>query len=144
MEALLARVPRHQTPRLAPSLTAEVDIVAGADGAVGTGTAAADVLRSSTTEQIALGADLRKVDGAVALAIGMSATTIATSTRTCDPGTPLEMTVNRLSEIYHEILVTREILATLLTAMPARNSTDRALWPLSLSPLRRVSRQHHH
>jgi hypothetical protein len=121
-----------------------VDIAAGADGAVGTGTAAADVLRSSTTEQIALGADLRKVGGAVALAIGMSATTIATSTRTCDPGTPLEMTVNRLSEIYHEILVTREIPATLLTAMPARNSTGRALWLLSLSPLRRVSRQHHH
>lgn len=118
--------------------------MAGAAGAAGIGTAAADVLRSSTTEQIALGVDLRKVDGAAALVIGMNATTIATSTPTYDPGTPLEMTVNRLYGIYHEILVTREILATLLTAMPARNSTDRALWPLSLSPLRRVSRQHHH
>lgn len=126
------RVPRHQTPRLAPSLIAEVDFVAGADEAVVTGTAVADVLRTLTTEEIVLGVDLRKVDGAAALAIGMNATAIATSIQTYDPGTALEMTANRLSEIYHEILVTRVIPATLLTAMPARSSTDRALWPPSL------------
>lgn len=105
--------------------------MAAADGAVVTGTAVADVLRSLTTEEIVLGVDLRKVDGA-ALVIGMNATAIATSTQTYDPGTAPEMTANRLSEIYHEILVTREIPATLLTAMPAQNSTDRALWPPSL------------
>lgn len=138
------RVPQHQTPRSAPSLTVEADIVAGADGAAGTGTVVADVLRSLTTEPIALGVDLRKVDGAAALVTGMNATTTATSTQTYDPGMPLGMTVNRLSEIYRVILGTREILATLLTATPARKSTGRALWPPSPSPLRRVSRQHHH
>lgn len=131
-EALLARVPQHQTPLLAPSLIVEGDIVAGADGAAGTGTAVADVLRSLMTDPTALGVDLRKVDGAAALVIGMNATTTATSTQIYDPGTHLEMTVNLLSEIYHVILVTREILATLLTATPARKSTDRALWPPSL------------
>lgn len=105
--------------------------MAGADGAVGTGTAVADAPRSLTTEPIALGVDPRKVDGAAALVIGMNATTTATSTRTCDPGTLLETTVNPLSGIYREIPVTREILATMLTATPARKSTDRALWPPS-------------
>lgn len=124
------RAPPRQTHRLAPSLIVEVDIVAGADGAAGTGTAVADVLRSSTTGT-ALGVDPRKVDGVAALVIGMNATTTGISTQTCDPGTPLEMTVNLLSEIYREILVTREILATLLTAPPARKSIDRALWPPS-------------
>lgn len=103
--------------------------MAGADGAAGTGTAVAGVPRSSTTGT-ALGVDLRKVDGAAALVIGMNATTTAISTQTCDPGTPLEMTVN-LYEIYREILGTREILATLVTATPARKSIDRALWPPS-------------
>lgn len=131
-EALLARDPQHQTLLLALSLIVEVDIVAGADGAAVTGTAVADVLRSLMTEAIALGVDLRKVDGAAALVIGMNATATATSTQTYDPGMPLEMIVNPLSEIYHVILATREILATLLTATPARKSTDRALWPLSL------------
>lgn len=131
-EALSAPVPQHQTLLLAPSLIAEGDIAAGADGAAGTGTAVADVLRFLMTEPIALGVDLRKVDGAAALVIGMNATTTATSTQIYDPGMPLEMTVNLLSEIYHVILVTREILATLLTATPARKSTDRALWPPSL------------
>lgn len=117
--------------------------MAVADEAVGTGTAGAGD-RSLTTEQIALGAVLRKVVGAAVLVTGTNATAIATSTRMCDPGMHLGMTVNRLSEIYHETLVTRGILVTLSTAMPARNSTGRALWPLSPSPLRRVSRQHHH
>ena len=129
---LLARVPQHPTPRLvAPSLIAEVDIVAGADGAVGTGTAVADVPHSLTTEPIVLGVDPRKVDGAAALVIGTNATTTAISTRTCDPGTLLEMTVSLLSGIYRGTSVTREIPATLLTATPARKSTDRALWPPS-------------
>lgn len=140
---LLVRAPRHQTPLSAPSLIAEVHIAAAADEAVATGTAAAGV-PSLTTGQIASGVALRKVVGAADLVIGTSATAIATSTRMYDPGMHLGMTVIRLSEIYREILVTRGILATPLTAMPARNSTGRALWPLSLSPLRRVSRQHHH
>lgn len=106
--------------------------MAGADGAAGTGTAVADVLRSLTTEQIALGVDLRKVDGAAALVIAMNATTTAISTQMYDPGMPLGMTANPLSEIYRVILVTREILATLLTATPARKSTGRAPWPPSL------------
>lgn len=143
MEDLLARDPPHQTPRSAPSLIAELDIVAVADEAVGTGTAVADVPRSLTTGT-ASGVDLRRVDGAADLVIVMNETTIATSTRTHDHGTPLEMTANRLSEIYHETPVTREMPATLLTAMPALNSIGRALWPRSPSPLRRVSRQHHH
>lgn len=105
--------------------------MAGADGAAGTGTAVADVLHSLMTEPIALGVDLRKVDGAAALVIGMNATATATSTQTYDPGTPPEMTVSLPSEIYHVILATREIPATLLTATPVRKSTDRALWPLS-------------
>lgn len=113
------------------------------DEAVGTGTAGAGD-HSLTTEQIAFGAALRKVVGAADLVTGTNATAIATSTRMCEPGMHPGMTVTRLSEIYHGTLVTREILVTPLTAMPARNSTGRALWPLSPSPLRRVSRQHHH
>lgn len=131
-EAPLAPVPQHQTPRLAPSLIAEVDIVAGADVAAGTGTAVADVLRSSMTEPIALGVDPRKVDGAAALVIGMNATTTATSTQTYDSAMPLGMTGNLLCGISRVILVTRVIPATVLTATPARKSIDRALWPPSL------------
>jgi hypothetical protein len=144
MEVLLAPVPQHQTPHLALSHTVEADIAVGVDVAVEIGTAVVDVLRFSTTEQIALGADLRKVGGAVAFVIGMNVTAIVTWTQTYDPGTALETIVTRLSEICHETLVTREIPATLLTATLAQNSTVRAPWLLSLSPLRRVSRQHHH
>lgn len=124
--------PQHQTLRLAPSPIAEVDIVAGVDAAEETGTAGADVLHSSMTGRIALGVDPRKVDGAAVLVIGMNATTTATLTQMCDPGMPLEMTVNPLSETYRAILVNRAILATPSTAIPARKSTDRAPWPPSL------------
>lgn len=133
MEVLLAPDPQHQTLRLVLSHTAEVDIVVGADGAAvaGTGTAIVADVNSLMTDRIASEAGHKKVDGVVALVIGMNATATATLTRTYDPGMALETTAN-LHEIYCVILAIRVILATTLTATYARKSTDKVLWPPSL------------